>query len=457
MSNLNRRSLLKSSLAWAGASVLVNRNGRADGFMAANNRPRVAAIGTGSRWFIKATGVDLPYGSAPEFQRFGDYVAVCDADENRMQRASEFVKDWCGNTPDRKADYRELIHRDDIDIVHLSTPDHWHAKIAIEAMLAGKDVYCEKPMTLTIEEGKQMCATQRKTGRIVQIGTQQRSESQFLKAIALIRDGRIGELRKATCRIGSAPVSPSIPVASPTKGLDWDRWLGPAPKVDFRYQASDNGETKSWSRCHYEFRWWYEYSGGKLTDWGAHHVDIATWALGKTDTGPVSVDPVMAEHPVEFNNGYPTDPSRYNTATEFLIKATFADGVEIEIRHDEDNGILFEGTAGRIFVNRGRLSGVAVEELATKPLPDGAIEQVYKDRPLVDHFHNFFDAVVSRREPISDVHSHHRALTTCHLAGIAARFGRPIQWDPESQTIVGDEQAAGLIAREKRKGFEIEY
>ncbi len=219
---------------------------------------------------------------------------------------------------------------------------------------------------------------------------------------------------------------------------------------------SDNGETKSWSRCHYEFRWWYEYSGGKLTDWGAHHVDIATWALGKTDTGPVFVDPVLAKHPVKFKDGYPTDDSRYNTATEFLIKATFADGKEIEIRHDKDNGILFEGTEGRIFVNRGRLSGVAVNELATKPLPDGAIEHVYKDCPLVDHFQNFFDAVVTRKEPISDVHSHHRALTTCHLAGIAARFGRPIRWDAEAQTIIGDAQAAGLIAREKRRGFEIE-
>ncbi len=234
MSNINRRHLLKTSLAWAGASVMLCRNPRAAGFFAANERPRVAAIGTGSRWFIKATGVDLPYGSAPEFQRFGDYVAVCDADENRMQRASEFVKDWSGNMPDREADYRELINRNDIDIVHISTPDHWHAKIAIEAMLAGKDVYCEKPMTLTIDEGKQMCETQRKTGRVVQVGTQQRSEPQFLKAIALIRDGRIGELRKATCSVGSAPLSPSIPVASPLKGLDWDRWLGPAPKVDFR-------------------------------------------------------------------------------------------------------------------------------------------------------------------------------------------------------------------------------
>ncbi len=128
---------------------------------------------------------------------------------------------------------------------------------------------------------------------------------------------------------------------------------------------------------------------------GAHHVDIATWALGKTDTGPITVDPIMVKHPVEFKDGFPTDDARYNTATEFLIKATFADGLEIDIRHDGDNGILFEGTAGQLFVSRGRLTGAAVEELKSKPLPEGALEKVYKNRPLVDHYRNFFEAVVA--------------------------------------------------------------
>ncbi|MFC1758195.1 Gfo/Idh/MocA family protein [Planctomycetota bacterium] len=311
-------------------------------------------------------------------------------------------------------------------------------------------------MTLTIAEGRLMSDICRKTGRIVQIGTQQRSNINFIRAIAVIRDGRIGELKKATCSVGGAPTSPQLPAVAPPKNLDWNLWQGPATAVPFRYKAGPNGETKSWSRGHYEFRWWYEYSGGKLTDWGAHHVDIATWALNKTDTGPVSIDPVMVEHPVEYKDGYPTDDSRYNTATKFLIKTTFADGQELEIRHDGSNGILFEGTKGRIFANRGRLTGKPIEDLAANPLPDGALEAVYKNRPLVDHFRNFFEAVVDKKEPISDVHSHHRALSTCHLAAIAARLNRPLRWNAETEKVIGDDQAQGFIARTPRKGFEIE-
>ena len=453
---INRRHMLRSSLAWSGAAVLVGRAPRAWGFASSNERPRIGAIGTGSRWCQRATGLDGPYGSAPDVRRYGDYVAVCDADGDRRALAGGLVKEWTGTQPAVVADYRAIIDRDDIDVVHISTPDHWHAKIAIEAMLSGKDVYCEKPMTLTIREGQQMCDVCRKTGRIVQVGTQQRSDERFLRAIALIRDGRIGDVRKAICSIGGAPTSPQLPAVSPPRNLDWDLWLGPAPQVAFRYLAGDNGETQSWSRCHYEFRWWYEYSGGKLTDWGAHHVDIATWALGKTETGPVSVHPVMVKHPVPFQQGYPTDDTQYNTATEFLLRAQFADGREIEIRHDGDNGIIFEGTEGRLFVNRGRVSGRAVEDLATNPLPAGALEQVYKDRPLVDHFRNFFEAVAARKEPISDVFSHHRALTTCHLAGIAARLGRVVKWDPEAEAIVGDAEAQQFVARARRQGFEIE-
>jgi predicted dehydrogenase len=457
MSNhsLTRRGLLKTSLAWAGASIWTRRSERAFGFFNANDRPRIGSVGTGSRWYIKATGIDAEHGSAPDIRKFGDYVAVCDADESRRAMAGKIVEEWSGSLPASIADYRAIIDRNDIDIVHISTPDHWHAKIAIEAMLSGKDVYCEKPMTLTIEEGQKMCEVCRKTGRIVQIGTQQRSDPAFIKAIAMIRDGRIGKVTKATCRIDGAPSSPEIPVSDVPKTLDWNLWLGPAPQTPFRYIASDHGETKSWSRSHYEFRWWYEYSGGKLTDWGAHHVDIATWAMGKTDTGPVSVDPVMVEHPVAFKDGFPTDDSRYNTATKFLINAKFADGMELDIRHDGGNGILFEGTEGRIFVNRGRLTGKPVDDLATNPLPEGALEAVYKNRSLVDHFRNFFEAVVARKEPISDVFSHHRALTTCHLAGIAARLGRPIRWDPDHEKILDDPQAQSFVAREQRKGFEI--
>ncbi|MEM9656994.1 MAG: Gfo/Idh/MocA family oxidoreductase, partial [Planctomycetota bacterium] len=260
--HVTRRRMLKTSLAAAGGAMVGYGGERAWGFAAANDRPRIGAIGVGSRWYIRATGIDAEHGAAPDMRKYGDYVAVCDVDEERRQRAGQIVKDWTGAEPERCADYRAIIDRDDIDIVHISTPDHWHAKAAIEAMRSGKDVYCEKPMTLTIDEGRLMCQTCRDAGRVVQIGTQQRSNSLFLTAIALIQAGRLGKLRKATCGIGGAPTSPQLPQAAPPSHLDWNQWLGPAPRAEYRYLPGDYGETKSWSRGHYEFRWWYEYSGG---------------------------------------------------------------------------------------------------------------------------------------------------------------------------------------------------
>ncbi len=453
---ISRRAAIKTTLGITAASLGPGSIPRALGFQSANARPRIGVIGCGVRWDKRVFVADGRYGVGKEFPQFGDVVSVCDVDANRLERAKGVVKGWLGSVPTAASDYRKIIDDPKIDVVHISTPDHWHAKIAIEAMLAGKDVYCEKPMTLTIEEGKLICEICKKTGAVFQVGTQQRSTPQFVQAVAMIRDGRIGKLRKVQCGIGGAPTSPKIPLAQPPKHLDWNQWLGPVPQVSYRFKAGAPNIIKSWSRNHYEFRWWYEYSGGKLTDWGAHHVDIATWGMGKTETGPVTIDPVMVEHPVEFKNGQPMVDDQYNTATKFNIKAVYADGVELNIRHDTDNGILFEGEKGRIFVNRGKLVGKPVEELASNPLPDGALEKVYKSRELTSHVSNFFEAVAERYDPISDVYSHHRALTTCHLAAIAARIGRKFQWDPKTEKVVNDPLAQSLVGREKRQRFEIE-
>ncbi len=450
---LSRRTLLNTSLA---AAIVGRRSiARASGFRSPNERPRMAVIGCGVRWDKRVFVPDGRYGVGKEFPAFADIVRVCDVDSQRLERATKIVQDWQGSAPKPNVDYTSVLDDPTVDVVHISTPDHWHAKIAIEAMRAGKDVYCEKPMTLTIAEGQLISEVCRQTGRVFQVGTQQRSSSRFLTAIALIRAGRLGRIQKVQCAIGGAPESPELPAIAAPATLDWNRWLGPAPETEFRFQDNAPNIIGSWSRAHYEFRWWYEYSGGKLTDWGAHHVDIATWGMNKTETGPVSIDPVMVKHPVEFRDGQPMVSNRYNTATEFLIRATYADEVELTIRHDTDNGILFEGTTGRIFVNRGRLSGKPVEDLKQRPLPEGALEEVYRNQPLTSHVENFFRAVQSRQQPISDVFSHHRALTTCHLAGISARLGRPLQWDPESEQITNDPQAQSFVAREKRHGFEI--
>ncbi|MEE2639909.1 MAG: Gfo/Idh/MocA family oxidoreductase [Planctomycetota bacterium] len=453
---IERRNFLSRTARLGLFGAVANRPSLALGINHPNDRPRVGVVGTGSRWDQRATLANGPHGLGKEFPKFSDIVAVCDVDAQRVERARGLVKDWLKEAPRGYSNYRDLIERDDIDIVHIVTPDHWHAKVAIEAMLAGKDVYCEKPMTLTIEEGRLISQVQKKTGRIMQVGTQQRSQRQMLTAIAMIRDGRLGKLKKVQCAIGGAPTSPKLAVTAPPRHFDWNQWVGPAPLTDFHFKAGARNEVRSWSRSHYEFRWWYEYSGGKLTDWGAHHVDIATWGMDKTDSGPVSVDPLLAEHPVEFKDGYPVQRDCYNTATRFNISCKYADGMELVIRHDTGNGILFEGTEGRVFVNRGRLTGKPAEELKTRPLSEEQLEKIYKDRPLTDHLANFFAAVSDRREPVSDVHSHHRALSTCHLAGIAARLGRKIRWNPIREEVIGDAQAQSFVAREKRKGFEIQ-
>ena len=243
------------------------------------------------------------------------------------------------------------------------------------------------------------------------------------------------------------------------EGLNWDKWLGQTPVVDY-IELESNGRHPH-SRCHYEFRWWYEYSGGKLTDWGAHHVDIAQWAIGMQDSGPVKVEPVMAEHPVELKDGIPQDGSRYNTATKFLIKATFPNDVVMHIRHSAQddlgfgNGIMFEGTKGRFLVNRGKIAGKPVEELEQNPLKEETIAKLYKGKQPGDHMRNFVECMVDREQPVSDVHTHHRALTTCHLANIAIRLGRTLNWDADQELIVDDREANAWQAREQREGYEI--
>ena len=278
-------------------------------------------------------------------------------------------------------------------------------------------------------------------------------------------EGRLGKIHKVSCAIGGAPSCPELPVADAPETLDWDRWLGPAPKVDYRFlrqEGKDGKRGRSNSNCHYEFRWWYEYSGGKLTDWGAHHVDIATWALkvnGQTD-GPIAIGG-SAEHPTDYKDGFAVQKDRYNTATRFNFNVKYANGTEMIIRHNTDNGVLIEGEKGRIFVNRRKLAGKPVEDLVDNPLPKDAIQKVYKGLPVehdgrLAHWANFVHCHKEQIEPISDVHSHMEMLNICHLAGISARFGRDLKWDHENEQIVGDEQANAFLKREYREGYEIQ-
>lgn len=448
-SQFSRRKFLGG--AAAGSAALLLSGERAFGYQSPNERPVFATIGLRNQgWTITNKSF-----------KFADFAAMADVDANILGDNLNKAKEKQGKAPEGYKDYREVLDRKDIDAVMIATPDHWHTKVAVEAMLAGKDVYCEKPLTLTIDEGKLIEKVVKKTGRVFQVGTMQRSESgqRFLQAIALVRAGRIGTVEKVTCGIGGFGPSPKIPEAPVPSGLDWDFWLGPAAKVPYRalpeMRKGYGGGVPLYSNCHYSFRNWHEYSGGKLTDWGAHHVDIACWAIGASDTGPSKVTPLNYKLAVEYKNGHPVVDDQYNIATNFNIQADMPNDIEMLITDEGDNGIMFEGTEGRFFVNRGKIVGKPVEDLTKNPLPEGAIEEVYGGPVPANHTANFIDGMKSRKQPISDVWSHNRMLEICHLSNIAMRLDRALEWDPEKREIIGDEEANSFLSRESRKGYEI--
>ncbi len=386
-------------------------------------------------------------GDATEHARFGDVLAVCDVDERHRTRAKNDERIGKGKA-DSYEDYRKVLERNDIDVVSIVTPDHWHIKIALEALAAGKHVFCQKPLTLTLEENQLIrAACQKHKDRVFFIGTQQRSDAdRFLRAVNMVQKGLLGDIQKVTVGIDGSPTGGPFPVADVPNELNWDMWQGPAPKHDYRER-----------RCHYEFRWWYEYSGGKFTDWGAHHVDIAQWALNENGPGqgPISFDGSDAKHPVEYKDGYPVAIDSYNTSHDFAINCKFASGVEMIITSRGDNGVLFEGSKGRMFVNRGKISGKPIEENwdAGQFGPE-QLKELYKGKPFEGHKENFYRTIAEGGLPISDVYSHVQIMNSCHMAAIAARLGRTIKWDPKTEKIIGDEQAQAMFARTPRAGFE---
>ncbi len=455
MPTSSRRDFLRASVAATAASCLVSpRRSRASEDK--NNRPNIAGIGLGGMG-----SADLQNSA-----RFGDVVAVCDVDRNHAERARE----QHGGKPDAYTDYRKLLERDDVDLVINGTPDHWHTAVCVDACRAGKDIYTEKPLTLTIEEGKTLSRVVAETGRIVQVGTQQRSDPRFQTAVELVRNGRIGKLRQVWVALPyySTKGGPFATTTVP-KNLDWDMYQGQAPLRDFCAQ-----------RTHQTFRWWYEYAGGIITDWGNHHMDIAQWGMDCELTGPTSIEARGL-----FPN--PQDVQYYNTPDRFFARMQYASGVELlyfsalnhrlkygqvedhaltppekiewlfgpdvpeEIKTFDRNGIMFLGEKGRVFVNRGGLYGTPVEELRENPL----LEDAWRVRPSTDHMANFIESCRSRSEPVSPVQIQHRTITVCHLTNISLRVGRPLRWDPRQQQIQGDDEANAMQNRTQRASYEV--
>lgn len=376
---------------------------------------------------------------ADKASRFGDVVAIADVDRNvREQSRAGF-----GSTPRIFEDYQDLLARKDVDVVTIGSPDHWHVKMAIDACRAGKDVYVEKPISLTIDEGKQLRNVAKETGRVVQVGSWQRSDHRFRLAVEMVRSGRIGDLQRVDVTFDNNPVSGPFEVRRPPGNLNWDLWQGPAAATPYTEE-----------RCHYTFRWWYEYAGGKVTDWGAHHMDIAQWAIN--------------ENPIKVTSRgeMPTVENGYNVPIHFNLTFDYPSGVQMTVADNGRNGVLFTGTKGRFLVNRGTIEGAPVEDLQNSPFAREEFrlyEHDNLDRPervgkldaIVNHMGNFFDCVASRNSPISDIESQHRSASTCHLGNLSLRLGRELKWDPETETFPGDAEANAMLAREQRQGFEV--
>jgi predicted dehydrogenase len=453
-SHSSRRRFLQQSAALgvaAGAVPYFAWSPQAFANQDKNDRPVIGCIGVGS----------MGTGDAHGHNNFGDIVAVCDVDSNHVEKAKNDPKIGKGKA-DAYGDYRKVLERKDIDVVSIVTPDHWHVKIAIEALQAGKHVFCQKPLTLTLEENQLIRNACKQNPKLVfTVGTQQRdARNLFLRAVNMVQKGLLGKIHTVTCSIGKGDeAKKDFEKTNPPDNLDWNMWLGQAPKVDYIKE-----------RCHYQFRWWYEYSGGKFTDWGAHHIDIATWALGEDQEGkgPIEIDGTDAKHPVPFEHGYPTVDVRYNTATDYVVKCKYPNGVLLNVTSggnkeaDADsprslgNGILFEGEKGRIFVSRGKIAGKPIEENWDKDAyTDEDVKKLFKGKPHEGHKNNFFRCIREGGLPVSDVFTHVQAMSTCHLSAIAARLNRVIKWDPQAEKIVGDDEAAKFFARQAREGFEI--
>jgi len=353
-------------------------------------------------------------------------VALCDVDRRHLEEAASQVEAPGLYTT---GDFRRLLERADVDAVVIATPDHWHALIAIAAAEAGKDIYCEKPLTLTVAEGRALVQTVRRYGRVFQTGSQQRSDARFRRACELVRNGHIGRLLRISTAIGQGPTTPWEPPGPPPPELDWDMWLGPAPWQEYTPK-----------RCHYNFRWFYDYSGGKMTDWGAHHNDIAQWALGADHSGPVEVHG-RAEYPLE---------GMYETALRFDVWYRYENGVELHCTSEGRNGVTFEGSNGRIFVTRGAIEGDP-PELLDLPAEEDPV-RLYRSE---NHHGNWLECLRTRRRPICDVEVGHRSVTVCHLGNIAMRLGRPLRWDPRAERFPGDAEADRLLRRPMRQPWSL--
>ncbi|UCH36327.1 MAG: Gfo/Idh/MocA family oxidoreductase [Armatimonadota bacterium] len=423
---VTRREFLKKAGGTAAAAAVVGPMFLSESARGANDKIIMGAIGVGGM----GSGDVGFFRANPDVE----FAAVCDIDQNRLREAVGKA----GGKATPYSDFRKLLERKDIDAVIVATPDHWHALATIAACEAGKDVYCEKPIATSVGEGRAMVNAARRYGRVVQIGTQQRSGTHFQRAVEIVRSGGIGKV--TLCRVWNVDNELPDGIGNPPNGdpppeLDYDMWLGPAPKRPYNP-----------NRCHYYFRYFWDYAGGKITDWGTHLIDIIHWGMGVD--APLAVAASGAKYVMPDNRETPDTMEAIYDYPGFTMVYSYRGASDYPMS-DHGYGMQFHGTQGTLFVDRGGFEVIPDEDSAIEPVSSGGSAQ---NEP---HVRNFLDCVKSRARPICDAEITHRSTTACHLGNIALLTGRKIHWDRENERIINDAEANRLLTKPYRAPWHL--
>ena len=424
----NRRIFLKNAGLWAGGIFIVPRHVLGgNGYVAPSDKIGLGFIGTGKQ----------ARGLAGRFSKLSDVtlLAGCDVDKQKLglfkQQVSKVVKENQNMDQDCMLydEYHALLASPQIDAVIIATPDHWHAIISIDAMKAGKDVYCEKPLAHTVKEGRAMVDACEKYKKVLQTGSMQRSWERFRQAVELVRNGYVGEIRKVLVSVGDPAIACTLPKMEMPDGLDWNQWIGPAPYREYNPGIDPPIEDDSWA----QWRQYREFGGGILSDWGAHMFDIAQWALDMDHTGPVLFIP-------------PSDP-----LAKRGLKMIYDNGIEM-VHEDFDRGhaVRFIGSKGTLDVSRSFLDSDPVDIAEVKIGPGE--KHVYKSD---DHYTDWITAIRNRSKPICDVETGHRSSSVCNLANIAYQLRKPLRWDPVKEKFSKNKEANSLLTKDYRKPFKL--
>lgn len=436
--SMSRRSALKAATALAAPYVV---SSRVFGANSPSNRISLACIGVGNQ-------------GLPVMQRFlanpaCQVVAVCDVNEGSQgyrdpekiygrEPARKEVEEYYSKNVesgtfkgcDAYNDFREILQRDDIDAVVIAVPDHWHGIMTVMAAEAGKDIYCEKPLGLTIGDQQAMVAAVRKHNRILQTGSNERSNANIKKVVELVQSGALGKITRVIANVGRYNVVGPGPGWQPMpvpKGFDYKLWLGPAPDAPYHKD-----------RCLYRFRFIYDYAGGQVTNFGAHSLDIAQWGLGMDHSGPVKFESVYAD--------FPPTGSLFNAATYSHFRCTYDNGTVLEcITGSPDVRCEFEGTEGSVRIDSQGRQFVTIPQRLKADHFGTNVPETFTSNDV--HQRNFIDCVKSRHEPAAPVEVGHRSATVCHLGNIAIRLGTSLKWDPLTEHIVGNGEANGMLHR----------